>query len=441
MEFNWLAFIVVLIVNLIIVVTSICLSKKKQDRIFLAILNFPIYLYSGFGLCLFEIDTRVVFLYLFFIGVLNTVLVCFLNKKTKIKIINHQKINLFFDSPKGVRFVNISVFIIFVSLIIQLLSLGIGIKEFVNFSIFDLRNIFEKVASTRENIITYIFSLIEKLLIPFLFIKIYILVENKKKLTAILLFLLWIYLDALKIGYVGRYKMVVFVLFLGYLIFVKKGALSIKKIIPVLLILFLAIPLMLAYEDYRQGRDFILSTDFVSAAEKLIRKEVDYPQYYTKIIDADIMKPTDYFIWLATLSIPKEIISVNAISINTEFSFYITRLKPGDPYYSIILPSIFGEAIIIYGLFFSWFHGVFLGLFLAFFIRYYRRFKHLSFLTTYLIIHSISIGRGGSQGTIAYFINASLLFIIFSFLMKYIKINEIEEIANENINNFNCASR
>jgi len=59
----------------------------------------------------------------------------------------------------------------------------------------------------------------------------------------------------------------------------------------------------------------------------------------------DIVSPIDYFTWLVTIVLPKKIFPVNAVSINDEFSMYISGLDRDDPYYSIILPSIFGEAL------------------------------------------------------------------------------------------------
>jgi hypothetical protein len=106
---------------------------------------------------------------------------------------------------------------------------------------------------------------------------------------------------------------------------------------------------------------------------------------------------------------------------------YISGLDRDDPYYSIILPSIFGEALLVYGLFFSWVHAIVLALILSVLIKFYRRFSKLSFLTIYLIVHVISIGRGGSQGIVAYFINISLLFVVMSFFVKYIKIEDKKE--------------
>lgn len=434
-------FVIVLTVNLIIAVFSNIFAKEKKDKILLIILNFSMYIYSGFGLCLFEIANTIVAFYLLFIAVLNIVIVYCLNKKPSVKIIDYQKTNNFLNSKKGITFVNVMVILLFGSIIIQLISLGVGLNEFLNLKIFDLTDIFIKEANVRENFVTYLFNLIQNILIPFLFVKIYYLVKDKKKFLAIILFLMWVYLDALKIGYIGRYKMVIFVLFLSYLIFVKDGVVAIRKFILIVIILILSIPLLLAYEGYRQGIDISFDYDFVNSSRELIEKEVSFPKYYNQIINTKIMEPEEYFIWLFTVSIPKKIFPVETVSINDEFSFLITGLRVDDLYYSIILPSIFGEAMLIYGLFFSWIHAIVLGLFLTIFIKYYKKFTHLSFLTVYLIIYSISIGRGGSQGVIAYFINISILFFIFSFFIKYFKIDEIKEVSNENISDFNYASR
>ena len=200
-----------------------------------------------------------------------------------------------------------------------------------------------------------------------------------------------------------------------------------RKFIPIIVVFILAMPLLLAYEDYRLGRDISWDYNYVVNASKLIEKESDYPKYYTQIIDADIVSPNDYFTWLVTIVLPKKIFPVNAVSINDEFSMYISGLDRDDPYYSIILPSIFGEALLVYGLFFSWVHAIVLALILSVLIKFYRRFSKLSFLTIYLIVHVLSIGRGGSQGIVAYFINISLLFVVMSFFVKYIKIEDKKE--------------
>lgn len=419
--------ILVLIVNLIIPAISILLLKERQDKIFLVILNLTVYLYSGFGLCYVATTEAIVIFYLFFVLVLNFSLVFFLNRERKVEIIDYQKANFFFDSKWGKKFVNIAVILMFVLIIIQLFTLGVGVKDFLNFEIFDLTNIFIKEANVRENTLSYVLDLLQKLLTPFLFIKLYDLVQDRKRFVSILVFLLWIYLEALKTGYIGRYKIVIYSLFVFYLLLVKEGSMLMRKVIPIIVVFILAMPLLLAYEDYRLGRDISLDYNYVVNASKLIEKESDYPKYYTQIIDADIVSPIDYFTWLVTIVLPKKIFPLNAVSINDEFSMYISGLDRDDPYYSIILPSIFGEALLVYGLFFSWVHAIVLALILSVLIKFYRRFSKLSFLTIYLIVHVISIGRGGSQGIVAYFINISLLFVVMSFFVKYIKIEDKKE--------------
>lgn len=423
--------ILVLIVNLIIPAISILLLKERQDKIFLVILNLTVYLYSGFGLCYVATTEAIVIFYLFFVLVLNFSLVFFLNREGKVEIIDYQKANFFFDSKWGKKFVNIAVILMFVLIIIQLFTLGVGVKDFLNFEIFDLTNIFIKEANVRENTLSYVLDLLQKLLTPFLFIKLYDLVQDRKRFVSILVFLLWIYLEALKTGYIGRYKIVIYSLFVCYLLLVKEGSMLMRKFIPIIVVFILAMPLLLAYEDYRLGRDISLDYNYVVNASKLIEKESDYPKYYTQIIDADIVSPIDYFTWLVTIVLPKKIFPLNAVSINDEFSMYISGLDRDDPYYSIILPSIFGEALLVYGLFFSWVHAIVLALILSVLIKFYRRFSKLSFLTIYLIVHVISIGRGGSQGIVAYFINISLLFVVMSFFVKYIKIEDKKEGAIE----------
>ena len=143
--------ILVLIVNLIIPAISILLLKERQDKIFLVILNLTVYLYSGFGLCYVATTEAIVIFYLFFVLVLNFSLVFFLNREGKVEIIDYQKANFFFDSKWGKKFVNIAVILMFVLIIIQLFTLGVGVKDFLNFEIFDLTNIFIKEANVREN--------------------------------------------------------------------------------------------------------------------------------------------------------------------------------------------------------------------------------------------------------------------------------------------------
>ena len=224
-------------------------------------------------------------------------------------------------------------------------------------------------------------------------------------------------------GYIGRTDILIFVIFLIFVLFGFKYDLEKIKIRFLLIPLFifgLLIPFFLSYQYSRTGRTVDLSFE---AINDFIKFEIEFPKYYDQILSFKEKFPWfNYILFFILLPIPSIILRSKSsliISTNVFFTETITGVKYGTNGYSGILPTLYGESLLVFGPHFYFIHAIIVSFILIVFLNYVSRNKNLRYFYLYLIVYCFTLARGGSEGFFGVLINYTigyLAFKLFAFL-------------------------
>ncbi|MCU1959577.1 oligosaccharide repeat unit polymerase [Enterococcus faecium] len=410
----WLLFSI--LVTSSVTLVFFILQKNRFDKFFILFFNFTMFVYSGYGIAGNNIENRFyVYFYAFilFFNLSYTLMSKWMIKRSETKSDNN-KFDIFIRNSTMLK-ITITIFLI--TLFLPLIVPNFRLFELINPPSSSTQQIFEKRLISNTNTILYFGKTVQLLLLPFFFIYLKKCIDLGKNFYCLILYLLFVYLKFLEYGYLARHEIVgYFCLFITILMSVK----SFKKFkiiffASTIIMLLLSVPFFVQYQESRIGGIVTHSTYF-GYFNKLIASEGFYPIYYNQIIRMNnLISPFGYFLWLIFLVIPTKVLPLKpTLAINEVFTYQVTGLRYGDYLYSIQLPSLLGESMMIYGTYFFWIHAIFLGSFSAVVFTFYKKHPTLKFWLIYLAISFIKIPRGGSQGFISEALNGSVgLFIAF----------------------------
>ena len=303
----------------------------------------------------------------------------------------------------------------------------------------NIDNIFARRDELRGNALYQAFYYLNMMSFVLVFIYAYKKFRQRKWWVPIVIFGLWYYLQIVVLGYFSRNEMLIIVLYL-VLMFDnrKRNELIISKRLIVLGVLgfILIVPFLNSYELIRMGGK-VDNKGVIESIVELFTKEATYGKYYDFCASYDdqslIIK---YFVWLITLPLPSAIfgkIKSFGLGVNTLFTEAYTGIKRGSYNYSVILPSIFGEALLIYGRYFYWIHAGFLGLFFGWFCKRIEKNSDFTLLNLYFAVLLFLLGRGGSGAVIPNMINYMVFFWLVNKLIRVIKSEKENFVARENL--------
>lgn len=347
-----------------------------------------------------------------------------------------------------IRIAKIGTILYFVVAVLPLLYPQNRITDVFRIAI-NIDNIFERRVAYKSDMISYTLYTIKIVLLPLVYIH---MSRYRSALKVALVILAVVYLDVAQLGYIGRSGLLsqLFVL-CGCVIIhrsdrwigrVKKGRRvdvsaadarmwkSIRRLILVAIVcLILGMPLLQDFTAYRSGRT--ASSDTSGSIQKLLAVETGFPNHYSFCEEyhensesAVHFSPSRYMIWIVTLPIPKLTSTAEAMNINYRFSELRTGNMYGSQYFYILLPSLLGEGLLMYGSYFFWVHGLFLGFLIAVVIRFLSSVRSLRFWAVYIALSIVLMARGGSQGAISVIVNYSLivwLFLVIVFVRRHAK--------------------
>lgn len=426
-EIDFPKLITITLFTLLVTIFGFKKNKNETAKYYLLMLNFSTFVYSGLGLSYKGIESPYIPQYLIYILIQTITLTVISNKLAKRK-----KVNFGSEGGLGDKYLKQFVFLFFAVYIVRFIYPEFRLLEILN-PILSIDNIFEKRELLRSNTIWEIFRYINIVLFPLFFIFLQKLKENNRKVAVIVIFVLWVYFETVSLGYISRNEMLVYgaLLFLIVINFKNKAIKIGKKAIFTILIAGVLIaPLLLAYEYYRMGADFALES-FGQPLMELVFKETDFPQYYDFAISIH-EKPliTQYYSWFAVLPVPSFVVNalgVNYLEVNRFFTENLTGVMYGSDNYSVVLPSILGEAFMIYGKDLFWLHAIFVPAVISVFNHLLSQNEKHNYLNWFFIVSALTIARGGTTGYLANLVNSLIIYLIVSYILR--KKNE----SNENI--------
>lgn len=423
MIYNFVLLFLITILTIIIILLSFLFTKHKVERLYIVLMILSIYIYSGVGISIEIVNDNYIIKYLTLqISIATTMGFIFMLfkkvKKNPSKRKSYNALNL----DKFSKILNLVTIIFYFTYLVYLLVPEFRLFEVLNPPLPSLSQIFSKrLLYNSISIITF-FDTLNILIKPLFLINLYRLITNNKIKKLLILYLLWVYLDYLKFGYLGRNEILTYFIFISLIFIVARPNLGFKiKKKTIFLIAFtfaIFIPLFFAYEDYRISGVFKLDS-FYHSMINLFQSETYYPVYYEQIAwSTSIIRGVDYLKWLLFLPIPTFFwASKFSININSIFTKLITGKSIGDAAYTVVLPSFMGESILVWGNQVYFFHGVLIAMLISFLVLFYNRYKSFTLINLYFLSQIIFIGRAGSQFFLSSVINSSLL--IFLLVLLY----------------------
>jgi len=300
--------------------------------------------------------------------------------------------------------------------------------EFRLLDIFNLQNsiddIFLKRERLRGNTVYQVFYYFNLMSIVPVFIYSYKKFRKGMWWIPIIIWGLWWYLQIVVLGYFSRNEMLVVLAFLVLIFDNRKRdeiEFSARLIVVGIIGLLMMIPFLNSYELTRMGVA-AKKEGVLEALKDLMIKETTYGKYYDFCASYnDSFLVLKYIIWLLTLPLPSAIfgtIKSFGLETNTLFTVAYTGIRQGSPNYSVILPSIFGESLLIYGKNLYWIHPIFLGFFFGAFCKRLEKNRDFTLLNLYFAVTTFILGRGGSEAVIASMVNYMVIFFIISVFVR-----------------------
>lgn len=389
--------------------------KNGLKKIVFIFVSLPIFIYSGLGICYLENWIPFLFRFLLYIVLFMAILAKGLAQKKE-----NEK-----DNKNEVLFIKkywwIFLVLFYFTYIIFLMIPENHLIYLIKPPLSTTSGIYEKIKESNDNVILDIAQLIRTLLFPVFFLVVGKFVEEKKIIKSLLILGFWFYLSFVSIGYIGRTDILVFVIFIVFIIFsyrnnLKKFKLS-RLIIPIIIFAAL-IPFFLSYQYLRTGRT--IDVNF-STIKELLRFELSFPEYYPRILDFDTKFPTmNYILFFILLPIPSVILRTKGsiiISTNVFFTETITGIKYGAQGYSGLLPTIFGESLLVFGPHYFWIHAIIVPLIFVIFINFIYKNKNLRIFYLYIVVYSFTLARGGSEGFFGVLINYTIGYLAFKLIV------------------------
>lgn len=392
----------------------VCRKENKSSRLIYIIIAASTFLYSGVGIAYEAVESKYIFQYtLFIVALLVTVKTVFhVHVKQRFST-GTESGTIDFDCNS--KIVSVLTVIFFISISMHLFYPTFQPWKFFRPSGPISTYIYAQRANARSYLLLNICETLSTACLPFFCMYLKRMIEKHKKIVAVLLVILWAYLDYLQFNYIGRYQIVVYIAFTYFMCtFVGPDGIIVQRkyIIIFAAVIILMIPFLVAYTSIRKG----IITGYSSISDsiyKLIEDECGYPFYYDTCEELQgTSGKLNFILWLILLPIPSAffiITSKPTLTVVQQFTYVISGRIFGVGNYSSKLPSVLGEAIMIWGMNWVWLHGIVMGVSIAIYLRFLRNHKSLDILYLYLMTMLAVIGRGGAQSYMGILINGTVI--------------------------------
>ena len=272
-------------------------------------------------------------------------------------------------------------------------------KLFVNYSATTFAT---RVTRNSDSIYSIITNQVTNICAPFFYIMLYNVRKNHKKFLT--LYCLPIVLALLSDGYLSRNKIAVYVVFIFiYLVDEKIISKGIAKMIvigavPLLLLIFATL------ESIRSGT--VSGEGMLESIKHMVVSEISYPQYYDNCVaQSKDVSALNFLIYIIVVCIPSQFYSLFGYQTpNLAYSF--TKAIIGLSYgqtnnYYILLPSVLGEALMLFGKHFAFVYGFIYGIISTWFLKVLKEHECTKYLMIYFLLDFFRQFRGGSQFVIS----------------------------------------
>lgn len=302
----------------------------------------------------------------------------------------------------------------------------------------------DDLAESRTDSLYRLVTMLQMFFLPFLYIHCMHLLGEGKKIKSIILMILPVYISFVDASYISRNELITLGLtLLAMLTAYEKESqsfkISLRFVLTVGVLLLFCIPLLSAFETYRLNGELSIaslsdSVDHILTSETGIARYIPFADAYGR---SDVVSGIDYILWLIFLPVPSALWPGKpTLGINTIFSSLILGVGPGQPGYYVLLPTVLGDSLLVWGPVFYWMTALLVGSIAGIVIGRIKTIPSLRLYALYYSGAALVFARGGSQSILGTMVNGSisliLLFVVFQMVRKVRSASriEVEKAAN-----------
>lgn len=411
-----------LLFDIIFVLISYKIFKNYKDIkviMYLFIAGFTIY--SGIGIVLYNIDNEVLYFIEFMLFTLFFLAIALMKKDKRTRALD----GISFVSEHHLAFIYIMAAVYLITFIYPLILGQVTFRDLMNvtsvFTEYTSTPFATRVARRSNTFYIIMTNQVRGICTPFFYLLLYRF--RKKPIAFTSLFLLPVLLKTVADGYLSRNNIVIYIAFI-FVYFVLEGYLN-KKIAIAIAIAMIPIGLSIlnVLASVRSGG--IFSFSFSSIGDNiasLVASECSYPIYYNVCNSMfDLRNTFNFFFYILLVVIPSQFYSLIGLSVpNLAYSFTeaVLGMSYGALDYYIVLPSVLGEATILFGKYFAWVYGGIYAAFVMWFLRVLSSDKSLKYLKLYFMLDFFRQFRGGSQYVLSVWMTTIIPFMIIIYFLS-----------------------
>ncbi len=419
-EYDNIRLVVIILLTLVSFLWVFRVSEYRV-KVWYALVAFFIFIYSGVGGAIEEVKSEYVFYYAIYIVTLSLTLYFFNKKRNKEKNrIEQEKtdyiVERFIDN-NGAFFIILYFFLLLLDLVYPTFRLDLLISP-PSPSLEDLHYNNFVVGNTKDGVSQLIY-LLQQFVSPFFYLSLYKYRKNYKIILILLLFP--VYIDLCNRGIIGRGEsMIPFII-----VFIS----SLEKLKPknrkrLIIVSAGAIPFVcyaaVQFSFIRVGAGTV-NISLTDSVQMIFGQEVAYPLHFNEYIGrGQAVSILDYILWIVLLPVPGFLkFGYGDPQINLMFTQMITGMDPTQMGFSICLPGLVGESIIVFGPLLFPVHAIIVGIIISVLIKYLSKCKSYEYLFYFAtIIFSYSICRGGTSSAYSFAFKQFLVLVVFIYLLK-----------------------
>lgn len=380
-------------------------------------------IYSGIGISIYPIQNKDnhFLSYIIFIVIFTLFGIVITNSRC-IRISNENKKELFNISDNQKWIITIFAFVYLFTFVFPLMYPQNILINIFNpqkiMSEFSTVSFSERVINKSNGIVNFITGPLRILVTPTFYLFLYRL--RKKPMKFILIYSLPVYFKLVTSSYISRNE-ILFYLFFIFLYFWIQKIFNRKLLIFLCLIgVFSVMPFLYDFTFLRTGGS-AASADKLEKIFLLFKEETSYVNLFKYAENSLSLKnKLSFFIYIFTSPIPNSLLFglVNPIVLSEIFTHIIIGLNYGDQGYYILLPTVFGEGIMLFGVTFSWIYSIIVSFFYLSIGKIISEFKELKFMLVAFVLDIFRQVRGGSQFVYTSWFPCVVYFVLFLFLLK-----------------------
>lgn len=413
-------FILILFDIVFVLLTRILFKSDKTYRYILYLLIAGFTIYSGIGIFMYDISHKYLYLFQFVMFSLMFLTTAIRSqKKTSYALPGMQTL---LDKYNVLIIVLTVVYIL--TFIYPLFLGNIKLADFLGirliFSNYTSTPFSIRVARRNNAFYTIVVNQIRSITAPFFYLLLY--KYRKKPILFIALFLFPVYCNTIADSYISRNNIAVNLAFI--IIYLVSENYMRKR--TAVLIFAIGSPILLAafssLFNVRQGGTFNLSFDgFRPAILSIINSECNYPIYYDICVQlSEKVSLLNFILYIVFAWIPSSVFVLLGGTVpNLAYTFTegVIGLTYGARDYYIVLPSVLGESLMLYGDVFAFLHGLFYGIFVFWFYRVLDSHYSLKYLKIFFILDFFRQFRGGSQYVLSSWMTTLVPFIVICYFL------------------------